>query len=159
MVAGKPREPANRDRLRELMRGVMVRNTRALAALRMPRRQASTLRALPDPAEAACYDELSALVRELRGWRGRGQSVGRGAASPSPCSILLTAGSARRRRPAAGAIARIAGRFPGEPRWTALHGPHACPRRRRRREAALLGGRWRRTQPRKNWYSCITATA
>jgi hypothetical protein len=34
MVPGKPREPANRDKLRELMRGVMVRNTRALAALR-----------------------------------------------------------------------------------------------------------------------------
>jgi hypothetical protein len=28
MTPGKPREPANRDRLRDLMRGVMVRNTR-----------------------------------------------------------------------------------------------------------------------------------
>ena len=42
MTPGKPREPANRDRLRDLMRGVMVRNTRALAALRMPRRHAAT---------------------------------------------------------------------------------------------------------------------
>jgi SNF2 family DNA or RNA helicase len=64
MVPGKPREPANRERLRDLMRGVMVRNTRALAALRMPRRQASTLRSTPDAAEAACYEELTALVRE-----------------------------------------------------------------------------------------------
>ena len=42
MVPGKPREPANRERLRDLMRGVMVRNTRALAALRLPRRHAAT---------------------------------------------------------------------------------------------------------------------
>ena len=65
MVPGKPREPANRERLRDLMRGVMVRNTRALAALRMPRRHASTLHAVPDAAEAACYAELTALVREM----------------------------------------------------------------------------------------------
>src|SRR4029077_18609989 len=65
MVPGKPREPANRERLRDLMRSVMVRNTRALAALRMPRRQASTLRAVPDSAEASCYDELSTLAREV----------------------------------------------------------------------------------------------
>ncbi len=57
MVPGKPREPANRERLRDLMRGVMVRNTRALAALRMPRRHASTLRATPDAPEAACYED------------------------------------------------------------------------------------------------------
>jgi superfamily II DNA or RNA helicase len=67
MVPGKPREPANRERLRDLMRSVMVRNTRALAALRMPRRQASTLRASPETAEAACYEELTALVREAAG--------------------------------------------------------------------------------------------
>ena len=65
MVPGKPREPANRERLRDLMRGVMVRNTRALAALRMPRRHATTLHAVPDAAEAACYAELTALVREM----------------------------------------------------------------------------------------------
>src|SRR5438445_9431291 len=43
MVPGKPREPANRERLSDLMRGVMVRNTRAVTALRLPRRHASTL--------------------------------------------------------------------------------------------------------------------
>jgi len=120
MVPGKPREPANRDRLRELMRGVMVRNTRALAALRMPRRQASTLRALPDPAEAACYDELSALVREV--------AASQTGASPSDAAphrlslqhLLTAAGSSP--AAAAGAIARIAGRFPDDPRWTALLG-------------------------------------
>ena len=41
------------------MRGAMIRNTRALAALRMPRRQAATLRAVPSEAEASCYEELA----------------------------------------------------------------------------------------------------
>src|SRR4051794_9289790 len=64
MVPGNPREPANRERLRDLMRGAMIRNTRALAAVRMPRRQAATLRAAPNEGEASCYEELAALVRE-----------------------------------------------------------------------------------------------
>ncbi len=118
MVAGKPREPANRDRLRELMRGAMVRNTRALAALRMPPRQASTLRAVPDPAEAACYDELSALVREMAA-----NATGAGASEAAPHRLslqhLLTAAGSSPAA-AAGAIARIAERCPGEPRWSAL---------------------------------------
>ena len=97
MVPGKPREPANRDRLRDLMRGVMVRNTRALAALRMPRRQASTLRAIPDPAEAACYDELSALIREVA-------AIGptRGAAGGDTAASAVAAASAGRGRLLAG---------------------------------------------------------
>ena len=157
MVAGKPREPANRDRLRELMRGVMVRNTRALAALRMPRRQASTLRALPDPAEAACYDELSALVREL--------AAGEVGASPSDVAphrlslqhLLTAAGSSP--AAAAGAIARIAERFPGEPRWTTITMAACVPSAPAQKEAALLRLLAQNPAERKNWYSCITATA
>ena len=42
MTPGKPREPVNQERLRDLMRGVMIRNTRALVALRLPRRHATT---------------------------------------------------------------------------------------------------------------------
>jgi superfamily II DNA or RNA helicase len=118
MVPGKPREPANRDRLRELMRGVMVRNTRALAALRMPRRQAATLRALPDAEEAACYEDLSALVREL--------AANEAAAGPSNSAphrltlqhLLTAAGSSP--AAAASAIARISDRVASDPRWTAL---------------------------------------
>ena len=40
MTPGKPREPANPERLRDLMRGAMVRNTRAVVALKLPRRHA-----------------------------------------------------------------------------------------------------------------------
>ncbi len=121
MVPGKPREPANRERLRELMRGVMVRNTRALAALRMPRRHASTLRAVPDPVEAACYHELSTLVREVA-------ANGRQTGSSSPTGqvphrlslehLLTAAGSSP--AASAGAIARIAERLPDDPRWEGL---------------------------------------
>ena len=111
MVPGKPREPANRERLRDLMRGVMVRNTRALAALRMPRRQASTLRAAPDPAEAACYEELTALVREAA-------TGGEGAHRLSLQHLLAAAGSTP--GAAAAAIARFVERRPQDKRWSEL---------------------------------------
>ena len=111
MVPGKPREPANRDKLRDLMRGVMVRNTRALAALRMPRRHASTLRATPDPAEAACYDELTALVREIA-------NEGSGDHRLSLQYLLTAAGSSP--TASAAAIARMVERHPHDKRWSAL---------------------------------------
>ena len=116
MVPGKPREPANRERLRDLMRGVMVRNTRALAALRMPRRQASTLRAIPDLAEAACYQELSTLVRSVV--TNGDQEGNTGPHRLSLQHVLSAAGSS----PAAAfrAIARIAEQCPGDARWTNL---------------------------------------
>lgn len=121
MVPGKPREPANRERLRDLMRSVMVRNTRALAALRMPRRHASTLRAVPEAAEAACYDELTALVREVAaigGQPGAGPSGGQGQHRLSLQHLLAAAGSSP--AASAAAIARTAERYPGDTRWTAL---------------------------------------
>ncbi len=112
MVPGKPREPANRDKLRDLMRGVMVRNTRALAALRMPRRHASTLRATPEAAEAACYEELTALVRAVAASGGAGEH------RLSLQHLLAAAGSS----PAASsaAIARMAERNPSDERWSSL---------------------------------------
>jgi superfamily II DNA or RNA helicase len=112
MVPGKPREPANRDKLRELMRGVMVRNTRALAALRMPRRHASTLRATPDAGEAACYNALTLLVREAATRDRSGEH------RLSLQHLLVAAGSS----PAATttAVARMAERHPEDKRWATL---------------------------------------
>ena len=112
MVPGKPREPANRDKLRELMRGVMVRNTRALAALRLPPRHASTLRAAPEAVEAECYGMLTALVREAAADSGLGEH------RLSLQHLLAAAGSSP--AAAAAAIARMAERHPGDKRWTAL---------------------------------------
>ena len=64
MTPGKPRVPVNEGRLRDLMRRVMIRNTRAVVALKLPRRHASTLRVEGGAEERACYDELSRMVRE-----------------------------------------------------------------------------------------------
>ena len=133
MVAGKPREPANRERLRDLMRGVMVRNTRALAALRMPRRHASTLRAAPDPAEAECYAALTTLVREA-------SADGKDQHRLSLAHLLSAAGSSP--TAAAAAVARFIARHPAaEPatgaRWaTLLDGLKSL--RAGAKEAALL---------------------
>ncbi len=109
MVHGKPREPVNREKLRDLMRGVMVRNTRALAALRLPRRHAATLRATPEPEEAACYRDLTARVRDVA---ARGQN--RLAAQ----HLLSAAGSSP--AAAAVAIARICERHASDKSWTSL---------------------------------------
>jgi superfamily II DNA or RNA helicase len=65
VTPGNPRLPANRERLQELMRDVMVRNTRALVDVRLPPRRAATVIAEPTPEELACYQELSRLLRSL----------------------------------------------------------------------------------------------
>ncbi|MCK6453139.1 MAG: SNF2-related protein [Alphaproteobacteria bacterium] len=119
MVPGKPREPANRERLRDLMRGVMVRNTRALAALRLPPRHATTLRAAPGPEEAACYEALCRLVRETAaGGAGPGPGDQAGTRRLSLQHLLSAAGSSP--AAAAAAVARMAERHPEEARWTGL---------------------------------------
>jgi superfamily II DNA or RNA helicase len=111
MVPGKPRDPVNREKLRDLMRGVMVRNTRAVVALKLPRRHASTLRATPDEVEASCYTDLTALVRETA-------SEGDGAHRLSLQHLLAAAGSS----PAAAvaAIARFTERHKNNKRWADL---------------------------------------
>jgi superfamily II DNA or RNA helicase len=62
---GKPRLPANRDRIRELMRDAMIRNTRALVDVRLPSRHALTLRLEAGDEERSCYQELDELAREV----------------------------------------------------------------------------------------------
>jgi superfamily II DNA or RNA helicase len=64
MTGGKPRVPANRDRLRDLMRDVMIRNTRSLVDVKLPPRHATTLRLEPTEEEHACYLELTGLVSQ-----------------------------------------------------------------------------------------------
>ncbi|HXZ00075.1 MAG TPA: SNF2-related protein [Stellaceae bacterium] len=109
VTPGKPREPANSDRLRELMRGVMIRNTRALADLRLPPRHASTLRAQPSKAEALCYRELTALARELGADKRHRLSLQH---------LLSAAGSSP--AAAAAALARFSARDARDERWSAL---------------------------------------
>jgi superfamily II DNA or RNA helicase len=64
MTGGKPRTPANKDRMRDLMRDVMIRNTRSLVDVKLPPRHATTLRVDPSGEERACYLELTGLVAE-----------------------------------------------------------------------------------------------
>ncbi|HVC59157.1 MAG TPA: SNF2-related protein [Acetobacteraceae bacterium] len=115
MVHGKPREPVNREKLRDLMRGVMVRNTRALAALRLPRRHAATLRAAPEPEEAACYRVLTALVRDV---------AADGQHRLAAQHLLSAAGSSP--AAAAVAIARFRERHAPDKSWSALQSRYAA---------------------------------
>ncbi len=57
-------DPRRRDRLRTLLREVMVRNTRAHIDLKLPRRVAATEVVRPDPAEAEALARLTAVVRQ-----------------------------------------------------------------------------------------------
>ena len=65
MTPGKPRVPANQSEMRDLMRDVMIRNTRALVDVRLPPRHVTTLRPEPKPEEAAAYRALADRVRTL----------------------------------------------------------------------------------------------
>ncbi len=67
MTQGRPRVPANRDKMRDLMRDVMIRNTRSLVDVKLPPRHATTLRLEPREAEAAGYEELTRLVQKAHG--------------------------------------------------------------------------------------------
>jgi SNF2 family DNA or RNA helicase len=60
---GDPRLPKNRGRLRELLGDVMVRHTRAQVNIKLPSRQAHTLRVVFSPDEAAFYEAVSNVVR------------------------------------------------------------------------------------------------
>lgn len=65
MLRGKPRVPANREQLQNLMRDVMIRNTRSLVDVRLPPRHAATLRIDPSSEERECYLMLDSLIREI----------------------------------------------------------------------------------------------
>jgi superfamily II DNA or RNA helicase len=112
MTAGKPREPANPERLRDLMRDAMIRNTRAVVALKLPRRHAATRYIDPAPLEHAAYQELTAMIRGLVAEGGRSRE--RLAAQ----HLLTAAGSSP--AAASAAIARFAARHDCDPAWRAL---------------------------------------
>jgi superfamily II DNA or RNA helicase len=112
MTPGKPRLPANPERLRTLMRSAMVRNTRAVAALKLPRRHATTIRVDGAPGEGPAYADLVAVARQLAadGGVGRQRLVLH--------HLLSAAGSSP--AAAASALARIAKRDGADPAWSRL---------------------------------------
>jgi len=111
VTAGKPRQPANPERLRELMRSAMIRNTRAVVALKLPRRHAATIRVDGVEGERAAYLDLAAAVRSLAAAGAARQRL-------SVRHLLAAAGSSP--AAAAGATARFAADHPDDPAWKAL---------------------------------------
>jgi|GEM_PF-452717 len=59
IMRGNPKSPANRERLRELLRDVMVRNTRSVIDLKLPKRFATTLRLEPTESEREIYKGIN----------------------------------------------------------------------------------------------------
>jgi superfamily II DNA or RNA helicase len=57
-------QAGRRDRLRELLREVMVRNTRSHIDLKLPKRIAATQVVRPAPEEACVLDALAAVIRD-----------------------------------------------------------------------------------------------
>ncbi len=64
MTSGNPRLPANCERLRDLMREVMIRSTRSLVDVHLPPRHATTILLDASHPETSCYDELTRLVQD-----------------------------------------------------------------------------------------------
>jgi superfamily II DNA or RNA helicase len=112
MTPGKPRQPLNPERLRTLMRDCMIRNTRAVVALKLPRRHATTIKVAGAPGEAEVYAELAAAARRMASKAGPGHQ------RLALHHLLTAAGSS----PAAavGAVRRVAERNRDDPAWEQL---------------------------------------
>ncbi|MGD9974386.1 MAG: DEAD/DEAH box helicase [Desulfatirhabdiaceae bacterium] len=59
VARGNPTDPQNRERLRDLLKEVMVRNTRSASQIRLPPRFATTTKIASLPEETMFYQELS----------------------------------------------------------------------------------------------------
>lgn len=64
VARGNPTDPRNREKLRELLKEVMVRNTRSVAQLRLPPRFAFTVQVSPTLPEIEFYQGISQFVSQ-----------------------------------------------------------------------------------------------
>ena len=64
LMKGNLRKPSSRDKMRELLRDVMIRNTRSVIDLKLPRRFAATLRIEPSETERKIYQGLNNYLRK-----------------------------------------------------------------------------------------------
>lgn len=62
VTRGNPTDPRNREKLRELLKEVMVRNTRSVTQLHLPPRFALTVRISPTREEETFYEGISRFV-------------------------------------------------------------------------------------------------
>ena len=60
---GQTRRPANKEKLRELLKDVMIRNTRSAIDVKLPKRFATTLRLAPTECEQKIYQWLTDYLR------------------------------------------------------------------------------------------------
>ena len=67
---GNLRAPNNPEKLRRLLRDVMIRNTRSLVDVRLPKRFATTLYVEPLPLEKEVYRETSSFIRSFYSEKG-----------------------------------------------------------------------------------------
>ncbi len=63
LMKGNVRKPADKDKFRELLKDVMIRNTRSAIDLKLPKRFATTLRLEPVRTEREIYARLDMYVR------------------------------------------------------------------------------------------------
>jgi len=112
VAAGNPRAPANPERLRDLMRGAMIRNTRAVVALKLPRRHAVTVWADGSDDERDAHRDLVAAARRL--------AVEDAAARDRLALRHLLAAAGSSPAAAAAAVARFVARHPDDPTWRDL---------------------------------------
>lgn len=66
VTRGNPRDPRNQEKLRVLLREVMIRNTRSLVHLDLPPRFAQTMVVHPDTVERDLYNNLDEFLRAIR---------------------------------------------------------------------------------------------
>ena len=64
VLKGDSRIPINREKLRELLSEVMIRNTRSLANINLPKRYATTIKIRLNEDERVFYETLSNFVKE-----------------------------------------------------------------------------------------------
>lgn len=67
VARGNPTDPQNRERLRQLLKKVMVRNTRSVTRLHLPPRYATTTRVSPSDAEEHFYTAISDFISDSVG--------------------------------------------------------------------------------------------
>lgn len=87
VTRGNPTDPRNREKLRQLLKEVMVRNTRSLTQLSLPPRFAWTVRVNPTQGEEAFYQQVSTFVSE------QGQGNGNELSKMTLRRLLEAAGS------------------------------------------------------------------
>lgn len=63
LLKGNARKPASKDKFRDLLKDVMIRNTRSAIDLKLPKRFAATLKLEPKAVEKEIYDRISRYIR------------------------------------------------------------------------------------------------